>query len=88
MTLNKKMGFFEFVKNLKEISELDGTIYSNIRFSDIKLKVQNIVRTPNNYNREELNLGDAFFHNKGKLITGEEINVLNTIAFDQKLRGF
>ena len=88
VALNKKMGFFEFVKNLKEISKLDGTIYSNIRFSDIKLKVQNIVRTPNNYNREELNLGDAFFHNKGKLVTGEEINVLNTIAFDQKLRGF
>jgi len=87
-SLNKKLGFIELIKNTKEISKLDGTIYSNLGFADIKLRLQNTVKTQDKYSREELNLGDSFFLNKGSLVTGEEINVLNTTAFDQKFRSF
>ena len=86
--INGKMNILEMLIKAQNLSELDGKIYSNIPFFDIKLEIESATKGHKKFVREVLNLGDSKFHSKSSLVTGEEISVLNTLEFDTQFRAY
>jgi len=85
---NKKMNILGLIADVRKLSRIDGKIYSNIPFFDVKLEIESATKGHKKYIREIFNLGDSKFHSKSNLVTGEEISVLKTIEFDTQLRTF
>lgn len=86
--INGNMNILKMISNARNLSELDGKIYSNIPFFDIKLEIESASKGHKKFVREILDLEDSKFHSKSSLVTGEEINVLNTPEFDSQLRAY
>jgi len=81
---NEASSYAKSFFDTKSLSLLNEKIYSNLSFQNVRLKIQQASVGNSKYKRTVINYSDEKFLRDGKLITGEEIKVLNTVESDKE----
>lgn len=81
----KALSWHRMFSSAKQLADLDGKIYSNIPFYTSRLALESLQGNEKKYKRSVLDLSDKKYLKDGKLLTGEEIKVLNTKEYDKSL---
>lgn len=83
---NKAFSYSKSFFNPHCLSLLDENIYSNLSFQNSRLKIEQASRTSSKYKRGVVNYSDEKYLKEGKLITGEDIKILNTSESDKEYK--
>ncbi len=79
------LSFQKMFFSVRELNGLDETIYSNVPFYTTRLTLESLKSGKKGYRREVIDFSDEKYLKEGKLLTGEEIKVLNTREYDKEL---
>lgn len=79
------LSFQKIFFSVRELNGLDEKIYSNIPFYATRLTLESLKLGKKGYRREVIDFSDEKYLKEGKLLTGEEIKVLNTREYDKEL---
>lgn len=79
------LSFQKMFFSVRELNGLDEKIYSNVPFYTTRLTLESLKSGKKGYRREVIDFSDEKYLKEGKLLTGEEIKVLNTREYDKEL---
>ena len=79
------LSFQKMFFSVRELNGLDEKIYSNVPFYTTRLTLESLKSGKKGYRREVIDFSDEKYLKEGKLLTGEEIKVLNTSEYDKEL---
>lgn len=79
------LSFQKMFFSVRELNGLDEKIYSNVPFYTTRLTLESLKSGKKGYRREVIDFSDQKYLKEGKLLTGEEIKVLNTSEYDKEL---
>lgn len=85
MTFNKQFSPFKIFTSAFDLSGINKKIYSNMKFYDIQVTLEQISNRDKKFSRSVINMSEEKYLKKGKLGTGEEINVFNSSEYDKVL---
>lgn len=85
MTFNKQFSPFKIFTSAFDLSGINKKIYSNMKFYDIQVILEQISNRDKKFSRSVINMSEEKYLKKGKLGTGEEINVFNSSEYDKVL---
>lgn len=83
---NDAFSYWKAFKNTDLLGTLDENIYSNLSFQNVRLKIEQASTGNSKYKREVMDYSHEKYLRDGKLITGEDIKVLNTVESDKEYK--
>lgn len=83
---NKAFSYSKSFLNSNCLDLLNENIFSNLSFQNARLKIEQASRGNSKYKRGVLNYSDERYLKEGKLITGEDIKILNTLESDKEYK--